>query len=483
MAGRARSTSICAGAHEPAPPVPQDRARVVTEYVAFGLPGLVILTLLGVLVARAALTTARTPQGAVGWVVFLISFPLLAIPAYAVFGGMTRLQRSAQVPRPQGDAAPGRGRLAQLSGVAGVPVTTGNAARLLIDGRETFDAVFAAIDAAETEVLVQFYIIRSDALGLALRDRLVAAAGRGVRVAVLCDVIGSLLLGRRYVRELRAAGCEIRGIPGPHRTLRRVGINFRNHRKAVVVDGRIGFTGGINAGQEYLDGGRAFSAWRDTFVRLEGPMVGQLRALFAADWRAITGREPPPPPASPAGRDGDVAGMVVGFGPSDPLEKGSLLICGLIGLARRRLWLTTPYLVPHADLLTALQLAALRGVDVRVIVPKERDHILPWYASRDYFEPLIRAGASVHEYRDGFMHQKVVLVDDDVAAVGSVNLDIRSLLLNFELTALMEGERIAADVERMLEADLDRSTPAPARSPNWKVRLFAPVARLFAPLL
>ena len=456
---------------------------MVTEYVAFGLPGLVVLTLLGVLTARAALTTARTPQGAVGWVVFLISFPLLAIPSYAVFGGMARLQRGANAPRQQGDAAPGKGRLARLAGVAGVPVTAGNSARLLIDGRETFDAVFAAIDTAQAEVLVQFYIIRSDALGLALRDRLIAAAERGARVAVLCDVIGSLFLGGRYVRDLRAAGCEIRGIPGPHRTLRRVGINFRNHRKAVVVDGRVGFTGGINAGQEYLDGGRHFSAWRDTFVRLEGPMVGQLRDLFAADWKAITGEVLPPPPAPPPSDVNGTAGMVVGFGPTDPLEKGSLLICGLIGLAERRLWLTTPYLVPHADLLTALQLAALRGVDVRVIVPRARDHYLPWYASRDYFEPLMRAGATVYEYRDGFMHQKVILVDDDVVSVGSVNLDIRSLLLNFELTALLEGERVAADVERMLEADIERSTLAPARAPDWKVRLFAPAARLFAPLL
>ena len=455
----------------------------MSEYLDFGLPGLILMSLLGALVARAALTTARTPQGAVGWVVFLLSFPLLAIPSYAVFGGMVRLQRGASAPRPQGEAPPGRGRLARLAAVAGVPAAPGNEARLLIDGRATFDAIFDAIDSAESEVLVQFYIIRSDALGHALRDRLVAAAGRGVRVAVLCDVVGSLLLGRRYVRELRAAGCEIKGIPGPHRTLRRVGINFRNHRKAVVVDGRIGFTGGLNAGQEYLDGGRHFRAWRDTFVRLEGPMVGQLRALFAADWRAVTGHEPPPPPAPPPCAEGDLAGMVVGFGPTDALEKGSLLLCGLIGLAEHRLWLTSPYLVPHADLLTALQLAALRGVDVRVIVPKARDHLLPWYASRDYFEPLVRAGASVHEYRDGFMHQKVILVDDDVAAVGSVNLDFRSLLLNFELTALLEGERFAAEVERMLEADLEKSTPAPARAPDWKVRLFAPVARLFAPLL
>lgn len=441
----------------------------------------VLLVIVGVLVARAAITTARTPQGAAAWVVFLISFPLLALPAFALFGGVSRINAppdDRHRPGPGQTDAPGR--LADLCEVTRVPLTDGNDIRLLVDGRETFDAIFAAIDEAETEIVVQFYIVRADAVGLDLRDRLIAAARRGVTVRVLCDLIGSLFLGWRYVRDLNRAGVTIRGIPGPHRALGRIGLNFRNHRKAVVVDGRIGFTGGINIGEEYVDGGKHFDAWRDTHVRIEGPMAAQLRDLFAGDWAAVTGKDMDPwKPCAPAGK---TRGQVTGFGPTDRLERGSLLLCGLVGLARRRLWIATPYLVPHTDLLTALELAALRGVDVKILIPAPSDNILAWYASRSYARTLAQVGIEIAEYTAGFMHQKAMLIDDDIASVGTVNFDIRSALLNFEETALVEDRAFAAEVERMLAADFARSRPVAVPGP-LHVRLLAPVARLAGPVL
>lgn len=445
----------------------------------------IILVAVGILVARAAITTARTPQGAAAWVVFLISFPLLAIPAFAIFGGVSRLNHGPDdrhTPDPTRDEAPSR--LGTLRGVTGVPLRGGNDLTLLVDGRATFDAIFAAIDAAEHEVVVQFYIIRADALGLALQARLIAAARRGVRVRVLCDLVGSLLLGRRYARTLQADGVELRGIPGPHRALGRIGLNFRNHRKAVVVDGRTGFVGGLNAAQEYVDGGSSFATWRDTHLAMRGPMATQLRDLFAADWLAVTGKAlGPAPDAGPEiVRGGGRLGLVAGFGPTDRLERGSLLLCGLVGLARHRLWIATPYLVPHTDLLTALQLAALRGVDVRVLIPAPADRALVWYASRGYARMLQAVGIEVLEYLPGFMHQKVILIDDDLASVGTANLDIRSALLNFEETALVEDAGFAAKVAAMLEADFARARPV-ANPPPRSVRLLAPIARLFGPVL
>ena len=259
--------------------------------------GQVILTVLGVLTAFAAITTARTPQGAVAWVVFLVSFPLLALPAFALFGrigfqGYERQRRASdreiERARPEAPEAE-RTRLAALEAIAGRPVLRGNRAELLIDGEATFEAVFAAIDGAEREVLAQFYIMRDDELGRAFQGRLIAAARRGVAVRLLYDAMGSLWLGRRYAAALREAGVEVHAIRGPRRPVGRFGINFRNHRKTVVVDARTGFTGGHNVGQEYLDGGAAFEAWRDTFVRLEGPMVAQLRTVFAQDWSWAAG--------------------------------------------------------------------------------------------------------------------------------------------------------------------------------------------------
>ena len=451
--------------------------------------GQVALTVLGALTALAAVTTARTPQGAVAWVVFLVSFPLVALPAFALFGrigfqGYEQGRRASDraieqaAPDPMGTA---RTRLAALEEIAGRPVTPGNRAQILIDGEATFEAVFAAIDAAEREVLVQFYILRDDALGRALRARLIAAARRGVAVRLLFDAVGSWRLGRAARREMREAGVEAHAIHGPRRPIGRLGVNFRNHRKTVVVDARTGFTGGLNAGQEYIDGGAAFEAWRDTFVRLEGPTATQLRTVFAQDWSWTTGSAlPEAQPAPPV--EGGAPGLIVATGPTDEIERGSLFLCALAGMARERLWIATPYFVPHTDLLTALQLAAMRGVSVRLLVPALADHLLPWFAARDYFAMAQAAGIEIWEYRAGFMHQKVALVDDDVASIGTINLDIRSAMLNFEETAVIEDRGVAARVEAMLGADFDRATRAPERfSPG--VRVLAPVARLFGPLL
>jgi len=451
-----------------------------------GITGDAVLILLGVLVARAAISTARTPQGAAAWVVFLVSFPLLALPAFALFGSVARLnRRTDDRHKPLSHGATGGGRLAELHAITLTEAVPGNDLHLLVDGRATFDAMFEAIDAAEHEIVLQSYIVRADAVGLALRDRLIAAAGRGVKVRMLCDMLGSAFLGLRYGRALARAGVELRGTAGPYRKLGRIGLNFRNHRKTLVVDGRTGFIGGINLAREYVDGGKAFASWRDTHLRVEGPMTRHLRDLFAADWKAVTGEALPPPPELPGlpePHENSVTGLVTGFGPTDSMERGSLLLCGLVALARRRLWIATPYLVPHADLVTALQLAVLRGVDVRFLVPAPSDNLLAWYASRGYGLSQAGLGIDVYEYEPGFMHQKVMLIDDDIASVGTVNIDIRSALLNFEVTALVEDAGFAARIEAMLTADFARARRLEPPG-AWHVRLLAPVARLFAPLL
>jgi cardiolipin synthase len=393
---------------------------------------------------------------------------------------VSRLSSGKERRRARKPDSPAETRLNEFVGVTGRTPTDKNHAQLLIDGEETFEAIFSAIDTAEHEVLVQFYIIRSDAVGLALQERLIAAARRGVRVRVLCDVIGSMFLGFRYVRVLEQEDVQIKGIFGPHRALGRIGMNFRNHRKAVIIDGKIGFTGGLNIGQEYIDGGKAFDSWRDTHISFEGPMAAQLRDIFADDWMAVTGDQLPvgaKPEAS-----GNMRGLVADSGPTDMLESGSLMLCAMVNMARKRLWIATPYLVPHADLSTALQLASLRGVDVRIMIPAPSDNILAWYASRNAAMVLAKAGIDVLEYEPGMMHSKIMLIDDDFASVGTVNLDIRSALLNFELTALIEDAQFAAQVDDMLRADFAKCAPLPDPAPRH-VRFLAPVARLFGPLL
>ncbi|WGH77259.1 phospholipase D-like domain-containing protein [Jannaschia ovalis] len=442
-----------------------------------------VLLVGGLAGARAALSTARTPQGAAAWVVFLLAWPLVALPLFMVFGGVSRINQKPDhrhLDDTGDDARPAR--LGRLRGVTHARLSAGNELHLLIDGGPTFDAIFPAIDAARTELLVQFYILRRDAVGLELRDRMIAAAERGVRVYVLLDLIGSLTLGPRYIHELREAGINVRGVPGRRSPRGRIGLNFRNHRKTVVVDGRVGFTGGINAAQEYVDGGKHYDAWRDTHLQIEGPMVAQLRDLFAADWEAVTRETLPPLEAPDWSEAGGRLGLVTGFGPTDAQERGSLLLCALVGLAQRRLWIATPYLVPHTDLLTALQLAQLRGVDVRILIPRPADKWVTWYATRGFAREFARVGIDVLQYEPGFMHQKVMLIDDEIASVGTINLDIRSALLNFEETALVEDAGFAAEVEAMLTRDFARAAPLPDPPPRH-IRALAPVARLFGPLL
>ena len=454
-----------------------------------------LLTVAGAAMAYAAIRNARTPQGAAGWVVFLVAFPLLALPAYAIFGrlgfgGYIKRRQALQSALRRSGAdmgAAGWDRLATLDAISPLAVTVGNDVELFAEGAPYFDAVLAAIDAAEIEVVVQFYIVRDDALGRRLHQRLVAAARRGVRVRLACDALGSLWLGRRYLRELREAGVETVVMRGPKRPLGRFGLNFRNHRKTVVIDGRTGFTGGHNLGQEYIDGGRRFESWRDTSIRVEGPVAWQLRRIFEEDWTWAAGvpLDAPEGLSEPPEDGPGVPALLIPSGPTDELERASLALMALIGAARTRLWLASPYLVPHTDILSALQLAARRGVEVRILIPKRPDKWLPWLAARAFFEDLSLAGVEIWEYGPGFMHQKVVLVDDDLTAVGTLNLDVRSAMLNFESTVAVQDEAFAARVEAMLEADfaVSQRVDGDLSSAPFAVRSLAPVARLFSPVL
>ena len=450
--------------------------------------------------AFRAAATARTAQGAVGWVVFLIALPFVAVPAYMVLGhhrlrGYIISRREARlVVEAIRDAAarhapdPDRTRmdLKPFEYCANLPALRGNGATLLIDGSDAFDAMFQAIDAAQHYVLVQFYIIRNDALGRAFQTRLIAAAARGVRVRVMTDAIGSFGLPNRYVRTLRAAGVQVARRKRNRAPRFRFQINFRNHRKMVIVDGVHGFTGGLNVGDEYIGLNSYFGHWRDTHIAMRGPVVSQLQLIFVEDWHWLTGELPLADlnwraPLDPA----DATGLIVATGPGDESEAGSLLFFSAIAEAKERLWIASPYFVPDTDVLAALRHAALRGVDVRLLVPHKVDHWMPWLAAWSYFDTILEAGVRVFRYTDGFMHQKVFVVDDRLAAVGSTNLDNRSFLLNFEAMALFFDAEIAGRIDEMLRRDFahayEMTDGIAAQSPF--IRYAAPVARLVSPLL
>ncbi len=450
--------------------------------------------------ALKTIRTARTSQGALAWVVFLLSLPLIAVPAFLFLGtwrfrGYIVARRdiyeiSEGVKRhaglnPSSGAADGQIKRA-FEAIAGLPVVSGNDMTLLIDGEQTFDAIFEALDNARDYALVQFYIVHDDTLGRAFQERLIACARRGVTVRFLFDAVGCHKLPETYLEALREAGVEMVNIHTKTGPKNRFQINFRNHRKTVVVDGEIGFTGGLNVGDEYMSRDAYFGNWRDTHCRLSGPIVNQLQLVFAEDWYWATGKHLPKDLNWTAARaDRNMDGVIVATGPADMEEYGTLFFCATIHAATSRLWIASPYMVPENDVLIALKLAALRGVDVRLLVPDMVDHWLPWLAAFAYFDELREAGVEIWRYDNGFMHQKVMLVDDVIATIGTTNLDNRSCRLNFEAMAVLFDNGVAEDVAAMLEADFGNSYPLEVKlhERSFFERNAAPIARLFAPLL
>jgi cardiolipin synthase len=415
----------------------------------------------------------------------------VAVPLYLLFGyarvqSYAEARREADVNLPDGSGAAippdpdDAERLAEVRAVSLHPVTRGNSMTLLPEGPDAFEAMIGAVETAERYVLVQFYILRDDLIGQRLGDALVAATARGVKVRVIYDGFGSFFLTRRYRRMLTDAGIETYVQRGPARPLGRMGLNFRNHRKIIVADGKRAFTGGMNVGDEYLN------EFRDTQVEVRGPLVAQLQAQFLQDWFWVSGQRlddellwDSEPQAE------DMTGLVVGASPTDPHDNGALYFVALAQAARRRLWIASPYFAPDQSVLAALKLAALRGVEVRILLPEVPDRWTPWIAAFAFFDEVRHAGCEIWRYQGRFMHQKVALVDDDIVSVGTFNLDIRSCLLNFETTVVMRDTRAAAEVEAMLLADFDRSIRLDRDLPDQKpwLRLAAPVARLMAPLL
>jgi cardiolipin synthase len=377
-----------------------------------------------------------------------------------------------------------------LTRLGGMPFLPGNSVRTLVNGAATFEAIFEAIESARRYVIVQFFIVRDDALGEMLKDVLIAKAQQGVRVYFLYDSIGSFDLPHRYVAALRAGGVETHPFATNRRFVNRLQLNFRNHRKIVSVDGERAFVGGHNVGVEYLGGKPPLSPWRDTHIEVRGPAVASIQFVFTEDWHWATQELPrfdvPPAPATDAAAGHNMHCLVVPSGPADKQETCSLFFVEAINAARERVWITSPYLVPDEAVFSALRLAALRGVDVRILIPQRRDHLVVFAASKLYAYDSLRAGIRIFRYQPGFLHQKVVLIDSVAAAIGSANLDNRSFRLNFEIMVLTVDRGFAKEVETMLLADFAESREIDRneyRKATALKRVLMHVARLFSPIL
>jgi len=371
--------------------------------------------------------------------------------------------------------------------INGIPSTRVDDLRLLPEAGMFYDELERRIHAAKHHVHIQFFIWRDDDAGRRLRDALVTAARRGVKVRVLLDEIGSVLLSSDHFKELVAAGGEFSWFltlnPRRHRYL----FNLRNHRKVQIIDGNIAFVGGMNVGIEYQSLNPKVGPWRDLQAEFTGPIACALQECFADDWYFATNQKIEEPCYYPAddGREGAVA-LVLAGGPDDPSEPMQKSLIAVLNHASTRAWLTTGYFVPNAVTLAALELCAARGVDVRLLITEKTDHPGLLRIGRSFYDELLAAGVRIFEFSSAINHTKAGVIDDDWLLVGSANIDNRSMRVNFELSVLVRHPEAAATFADVMLADFSNCveiTPESFAQRSWREKIWEAAARPFAPLL
>jgi cardiolipin synthase A/B len=466
------------------------------------------ITLLNIVVTAVTLLSIlslkKDSVSAVAWCMTVLFIPVVGIVMYWLFGyqsvhrPLQRKRKHAEIyrkrqssdvlpaasPQPDGPWA-GLARLGARLGAA--PLVGGNRVDLYHEGQSAFDAMFEAIRHAQRHIHLEFFIFREDRLGADFVAALVERARAGVKVRFLYDGVGSWRLHRRWLEQLILAGGEAVPFLSLNLLRRRIQINLRNHRKILVVDGQIAFTGGLNIGDEYLGKNPFFGPWRDTFLRLQGPAVRWMQRIFVEDWSFASEEDLSEGEAFPVlPAVGGAAVQIAASGPDQELKTIREIYFAAIAQARQRIWIATPYFVPDAGLFDAICLAARAGRDVRLIGPFRPDKWLPFLAARFNWKDAFNAGVKIYQYTPGFIHAKVLLIDDCWASVGSANFDNRSLHLNFEITCLMESKEIVANLEAAYLRDLSASIrvgPEQFEQRGFAARLAENACRLMSPVL
>ena len=443
------------------------------------------------------------PSSRIAWILGILFVPYIGALTALVFG-VNHVKRHAigkqkakqrideQLPDPPDVGPPDVPqhladlyRLAQRMGHE--PLVPGNDIQLLPETQEAFKHIEAVIRGAQQSLSIAFYIWRSDRIGTQLRDAIIDRAQAGVKVRFLYDGIGSMWLSDRFLKPMTDAGVQVaRFLPGRY-FWARWSINLRSHRKIVVADGRVGFTGGMNIGDEYLGRSAAYGYWRDTQIQVRGPAASRLQQIFAADWYYATGEALTDPALFPIDEhQGTAAVQVLSDGPDRVESLFHTLLFTAISNARQQVTLSTGYFVPTDSLLDAMSSAARRGVKVRLLTAGKNTYFYTLLAGRAYYAELLEAGAEVYEYQKGLFHAKVVVIDRRWWLVGTPNLDMRSLTLNFENAVTGFAPEVADALERQFEADLPDACQIDAATwsdrGNWR-RLGEEFCRLFAPVL
>ena len=454
----------------------------------------------------------RDPVKALSWIVVLALLPIVGFILYVVFGRNHRkekifnrkelrdLEQLDELSRQQlyqiGNPAlllkneinDNRDIITLLLNNSKAPLTLHNRIQVLNNGEATFVEIKKALREARSSIHLEYYIIEDDPLGREIADILIAKANEGVEVRLIYDDVGSWGLSRHYIGRLRKAGIQVypfMKVVFPWLTSK---VNYRNHRKILVVDGAVAFTGGINIAQRYLTGTKKMGPWRDTHLKLEGDAADILQTIFMTDWFFVSKqrledhrkylprtrlREEHLVQIAASGPDSDWASIMQAF-------------FSAITHAQHHIYISSPYFMPNEAILTAVKVAALSGIDVRVMIPSRSDSKIVYWASRSYIGELIDAQVKVYLYRKGFNHSKLIMIDSQFCSVGTANMDIRSFEDNFEVSAMIYDKGVTRELEQAFLEDLGRCRLVTRE--YWETRpmlhsIYEAISRLFSPLL
>lgn len=364
----------------------------------------------------------------------------------------------------------------------------GNNVDILIDGHATFHAIFEALEKAESFIHIQYYIFENGELADRIAELCKRKVKEQVEVRIIYDGVGSRHLAKSYIADLQDAGVKVHGFLPLHIWASTIWINYRNHRKIIVVDGKVGFVGGINISDKYIKGDPVLGKWHDHHLRIEGPAVDSLHAVFAIDWTFVTGQEGllKAPYFNNQKEIGDKTVQIVFSGPDSDFAAVRQQYFKMINDAKKYIYLSNSYLIPGQSIIEALQTAALSGCDVRIMLPEKSDSAVVKWSIRSYFEVLLEAGVRIYLFQDGFLHNKTIVSDDEIVSVGTANLDIRSFEQNFEVNALVYNgpfamemkEAFLNDCEKSIEINLDQYRMRPIDD-----RLKEGLAKIWSPIL
>ncbi|MFB6465347.1 cardiolipin synthase [Cytobacillus sp. Hz8] len=451
----------------------------------------------------------RHPTQTITWLVVLGSFPLIGFIFYLLFGRNYHKERmfrkkyfldkqafiehTSEQHRSSEELfnhlGPHQRQLFNLAQKLGnSPISFGTETQVLTNGNETFEHILKELEKARHHIHLEYYIVRHDDIGEEIKNILIKKAREGVKVRFLYDAVGSWQLSKNYITSLRREGIEVLPFGPVKLPFLNSKFNFRNHRKIIVIDGYVGFVGGLNIGDEYLGRNKHIGFWRDTHLKLKGEAVKSLQLIFLQDWyymtnfSFLTAEYLSPNPAY-----GDQGGVqLIAGGPDNEWSVIKNIFFSMITSAQESVWIASPYFIPDEDIFSALKVAAISGIDVRILVPNKPDKRIVFHASRSYFPELLEVGVKIYEYEKGFMHSKMIIVDNELASIGTSNMDMRSFHLNFEVNAFLYRTSSIDTLVKEYLNDLTNSKELifeDFKKRHIGLRLLESTSRLLSPLL